>query len=191
MSAKLEARPLVSKGRFGVFARESVAAGELLVVWGGNVVTSEQFAHLPERYRIHSIQIEDDLYQVPSVAEEEVGDYINHSCNPNAGLRGPISLIALRNIQPNEEVCFDYVMSDGSPYCEFECACGAPNCRGQVTGEDWMRPDLQEKYAGYFSPYLQARIDRLKAAKKVLTNGVGNTVANGNGYHAHVVTTLR
>jgi len=36
----------------------------------------------------------------------------------------------------------------------FECECGAPNCRKIVTGKDWQRPELQRRYAGYFSAYL-------------------------------------
>ena len=52
-------------------------------------------------------------------------------------------------------------MMDCTPYDEFECHCGSPNCRGTVRGNDWQRPELWAKYAGYFSPYLQRRIDRL------------------------------
>ena len=91
----------------------------------------------------------------------EPADYVNHSCEPNLGLRGQISLVALRDIQANEEVCFDYAMTDSTPYDEFECHCGLPTCRGTITGNDWKRPELWAKYAGYFSPYLQRRIDRL------------------------------
>lgn len=36
--------------------------------------------------------------------------------------------------------------------------CGSPNCRKIVTGRDWQRADLQEKYRGFFSWYLKARI---------------------------------
>jgi hypothetical protein len=32
-----------------------------------------------------------------------------------------------------------------------------------VTGSDWRDPDLQEKYAGWFSPYLTRRIAALPA----------------------------
>ena len=70
-------------------------------------------------------------------------------------------LRAMRAIAPGEEICYDYAMSDGSPYDEFECTCGTPDCRRQITGEDWRRPDLQKKYAGWFSTYLQRRIDQL------------------------------
>jgi hypothetical protein len=31
-------------------------------------------------------------------------------------------------------------------------------CRKTITGLDWMRKDLQEKYRGYFSRYLERKI---------------------------------
>jgi hypothetical protein len=77
-------------------------------------------------------------------------------------MSGQIGLIAIRDIEVGEEVCLDYAMCDGSDYDEFECSCGAPNCRGRITGEDWKRPELWERYDGYFSPYLQRRIAQLK-----------------------------
>jgi len=82
----------------------------------------------------------------------------NHSCNPNSGLSGQITLIAIREIERDEEVCFDYAMSDSSDYDEFECHCGQPNCRKKITGRDWKLPELQGRYRDYFSPYLQRRI---------------------------------
>jgi hypothetical protein len=37
------------------------------------------------------------------------------------------------------------------------CRCGTPVCRTVITGEDWRRPDLQARYAGWFSRYLADR----------------------------------
>ena len=53
-------------------------------------------------------------------------------------------------------------MCDGSPYDEFDCACGSARCRGRVTGNDWRDPLLWKRYAGHFSPYLQRRIAALQ-----------------------------
>ena len=78
-------------------------------------------------------------------------------------MSGQITLAARRNIERGEEVCFDYAMSDGLIYDEFDCHCGAPACRGRVTGEDWRLPELWARYPGGFSPFLQRRIDRLIA----------------------------
>lgn len=161
LSPKLEARPRPAKGGYGVYACELVQARDLLVVWGGDVVTRAQLDLLPPITRRHTIQVEEDLYLAPT-RPPEPADYVNHCCDPNAGLSGQIVLIALRDIAPGEEVCFDYAMSDGSPYDEFDCTCNAPHCRKRVSGNDWSRPELWERYAGHFSPYLQRRIDRLR-----------------------------
>lgn len=91
----------------------------------------------------------------------EPGDLLNHSCEPNCGLLGQMLLVAMRDITPGEELCFDYAMCDASDYDEFRCLCGQPACRGIVTGSDWRDPVLQERYAGWFSPYLIRRIAAL------------------------------
>jgi hypothetical protein len=97
-----------------------------------------------------------------TLGDPELSDYLNHSCQPTAGMSGQIGVVALRDLGPGEEICIDYAMCDGSPYDEFTCGCGTPSCRGQITGNDWMRPELQTRYAGYFSPYLQRRIERMR-----------------------------
>lgn len=167
LSPKLEARLLPNKGGYGVYAREWLHAGELLSVWSGEIFHREQLVHLSPELRRYSLQVEEDLYLV-TVHPPEPADFINHSCDPNAGLNGQISLVALRDIAPGEEICFDYATTDGSPYDEFECACGTSLCRGKVTGNDWCRPELWTRYAGHFSPYLQRRIDRLKKEMELL-----------------------
>ncbi|MBZ0276028.1 MAG: SET domain-containing protein [Anaerolineae bacterium] len=158
LSPKLAYAPLPEKGFFGVFARESIPAGELLVMWAGELVHTDGLAAIPDLLRSRSIQVEDDLFLVPT--QTEPADFINHSCDPNAALSGQIALVARRDIAPGEEICYDYAMSDGSAYDEFECRCGAAVCRGHVNGDDWRRPELQERYRGHFSPYLQRRIEQ-------------------------------
>lgn len=160
-SSKLEGRYLPEIQGYGVFARALILKGELLCLWGGNIWTTSEFEQLPVENRSHGLQVDENLFQTYGPQEiVEPADYVNHSCNPNAGLQGPISLIAMRDIHHDEEICFDYAMSDGSPYDEFNCQCGSANCRGTVTGNDWMIPELQHVYLGYFSPYLQKRIHK-------------------------------
>lgn len=161
-SPALEYRDLPHKGFYGVFARAFIPAGDLLVLWGGEIVPAAQLGSIEPLLVRRSVQVEEDLYLVPT--QVEPCDFINHSCNPNAGLSGQIALVALRAIQRGEEVCYDYAMTDGSAYDEFVCQCGEPICRGRVSGLDWMRPELQARYRGHFSPYLQRRIERLAVA---------------------------
>jgi hypothetical protein len=61
-------------------------------------------------------------------------------------------------------------MCDTMPYDEFNCLCGQPTCRGQVSGHDWQRPELQKRYAGFFSPHVQRRIDKMHAEKKLVVS---------------------
>jgi hypothetical protein len=165
-SPKLQPRQINGKGGRALVVREPVAKGELVVVWGGEVVQGSALGALSPAERLLTIQVEEDLYLVS--AQDGPADWVNHSCNPNCGLSGQIGLVALRRLEPGEEVCFDYAMSDGSPYDQFNCGCGAAECRGRISGEDWSRPELWKRYRGHFSPYLQRRIDALLAAKRGL-----------------------
>jgi SET domain-containing protein len=59
--------------------------------------------------------------------------YINHSCEPNAFmqiLHGHILFIALRDIEPGEEITIDYESTLHSN--DKKCICGAPSCRGKI-----------------------------------------------------------
>src|ERR1700739_3834511 len=68
--------------------------------------------------------------------------------------------VALRDIRMGEELTADYAMTDDEPY-EMTYSCGRPSCRGTISGFDWRKPEIQAKYAGYFSWFIQRRIDQL------------------------------
>ncbi len=144
----------------GIFAREPIARNEIVAVWGGEILTRAEVEQLPERYQHYAMQVEEEFYLAGINADDT--NYFNHSCNPNVGLSGQMVLLAMRDIAANEEICFDYAMTDGSAYDEFDCDCGADNCRNIVRGTDWQIPELWERYRGYFIPYLQRRIDQLR-----------------------------
>ncbi len=86
----------------------------------------------------------------------------NHSCNPNAGCKGTIFLIAMRNIRKDEEVTFDYAMdlhrTRGCKPHRLPCQCGEDNCRRVITDMDWRIPELQTRYRGYFQWYIEEAI---------------------------------
>lgn len=182
LTDKCEVQKRDVTGGQAVYARDVIEPGELVAVWTGRIVSTEQLDELPEEIRRHTVQVEEGLY-LASHAPDEGPDFINHSCEPNAGLDGQIAIVALTRIQPGEEVTIDYAMCDGSPYDEFDCACGSAICRGRVTGDDWRNPALWERYAGHFSPYLERRIRALKRQRfrrkrtlvQVGTEATGNT----------------
>jgi hypothetical protein len=93
-------------------------------------------------------------------ADEREGAMIfsNHSCDPNIGVQGQIIFVAMRDIDAGEELTHDWATTDDDAY-EMECKCGARSCRKVVTGQDWRRKDLQEKYRDYISWYLRQKIE--------------------------------
>ena len=158
MRADLVKRALDGGGS-GIFATAPIPQGTLLCVWGGRALTWAQLPEISEERRTHAIQVEHDCFLVPDEPLHDA-DFFNHCCAPNAGFSSSITLVAMRAIEAGEQVCFDYAMSDSAAYDEFTCGCGATQCRGAVTANDWQNPALQAAYEGYFSPYLQRAIAR-------------------------------
>ncbi len=165
LSPKTEVRAAPEKGGFAVYARQLLEKDELICVWTGQVVTYEAMLALSEEDKSHTIQVDEGIYLAPLTPHVEPADCVNHSCAPNAGIRGQISLVAMRPITAGEEITFDYAMADSTPFDEFPCTCGAPTCRGRVTGSDWQRPELWARYQGYFSLYLERKIQALREEK--------------------------
>lgn len=145
----------------GLFAREAIAAGEVVCVKGGYVFDRRALEAMPAWYAAAEIQVAEDLFIGPSAEGEREGGMIfsNHSCEPNVGVRGQIVFVAMRDIGPGEELTHDWATTDDDDY-SLECRCGAHSCRRLITGQDWRRPELREKYRGYFSSYLEEKIGR-------------------------------
>ena len=143
----------------GLFACEPIAKGEIVCVKGGYIFDRQTLNSMPEWFRAAEIQIGPDLFIGPVAEHEREGSMVfsNHSCEPNIGVQGQIVFVALRDIAAGEELTHDWATTDDDDY-EMECKCGAATCRGIVTGKDWQRPELQEKYRGHISLYLLEKI---------------------------------
>lgn len=144
----------------GVMAREPIAQGEVIGVFGGHVVPLSRRSLLPDELEHFYFQISDDLIlthlSLEQVRQSKI-EFINHSCEPNVGFRGQIELVAMRDIQSEEIIAFDYAICTSEPGFRMECFCEGDSCRQYITGEDWKIPELQKKYRGYFQPYLERK----------------------------------
>ena len=161
-SPKTEVRESKIHGR-GLFATTDIAKNEIVAVKGGHIVDRETLRHkVTPRLGPVEIQIDDNLFIARVTDEERELSmlYSNHSCDANLGIRGEITFVAMRNISAGEELTHDWAITDDDDY-SVECKCGAPNCRGILTGKDWQRSELQQRYAGYFSAYLADKIARM------------------------------
>ena len=156
LTPKAQMRVTPGKGS-GSFAVSKISKGEIVASFGGNVINQSQLTYYSADRVSRSLQLNGDTYLLSGNVPEP-GDMINHSCEPNCGISGTSSVQAIRDIEIDEELTFDYAMSDSSQYDEFICACGKEKCREKVTGMDWQNKDLQAKYRNYFSSYIEKLI---------------------------------
>lgn len=148
----------------GLFAKEAIAAGEIVTVKGGHILTKQEWTTLERSLGSAEIQISEELFVAPVEQAQRDGSmiYTNHSCDPNIVIQGQIVFVAMRDIAPGEELTHDWATADDQDY-EMECKCGSWNCREIVTGKDWMKKDLQEKYKGWFCWFIQRKIEALSS----------------------------
>ncbi len=144
----------------GLVAHEAIDAGEVVAVKGGHIVTTQALHALSEPLQNSEIQVADGLHLVAHTPEEyeAVMVFINHSCEPNVGFGGNTVLLAMSAVAAGVELTTDYAMFDDYTG-QMTCRCGTASCRRTIDGQDWRRPDLQRRYAGYFSWYVQRKID--------------------------------
>ncbi|HZI82553.1 MAG TPA: SET domain-containing protein, partial [Casimicrobiaceae bacterium] len=148
----------------GLFARRRIRKGEIVAIKGGHVYDERTLARVKARIAASYIQIADGVFIGALTAAELARNkvFINHSCEPNLGIRGQIVFVALRDIAASEELTYDWAMEENQR-ARTRCRCGARRCRGVLTGRDWTIPRLQRRYRGYFSSYLE---DKIRAASR-------------------------
>lgn len=153
--------PKVKKGKKskiegrGLFATTPIKKGEIVTIKGGHIIDWEMLKKYKNLIGDSYLQIDDNFVLAPLKKSEveKAMMFLNHSCNPNVGVRGEVTFVAMCNIKPGEELTIDYAMIDDDE-CTMKCNCGDKNCRKIITGKDWMQKDLQQKYGKYFSVFL-------------------------------------
>ena len=170
-------RELDGTGR-AAFTERALPRGTVVATFGG---TASDFAGLGrfDADRVsRSIQIDDDRFLVGSRTAEP-GDFLNHSCEPNCGMRNATQVATMRDVEAGEELTFDYAMTDTAPYDEFTCGCRTRRCRGSVRADDWKIPELRERYDGWFAPHVARRIASERGARRL---GKADAERLMNGY---------
>ena len=157
-SSWLDPRVVVVPSRIegrGLFARSLIEAGEEVMRLGGEVLTDDDFrARRLGKYS--ALAIGDRLNLL--LDDDSPVTFGNHSCDANLWMADEVTVVARRRIEAGEEVTVDYALHTADLPWSIACRCGSPVCRGVVTHDDWRRRDVQERYAGHFSPLLNRRI---------------------------------
>jgi SET domain-containing protein len=164
LSPKTRIRKSPIHGR-GLFASRPIRKGEIVAIKGGHILDRPALSRVRRRIAASYMQI-DDLFYIGALRSAEVAlnkIFINHSCEPNLGIRGQITFVARRAIEAGEELTYDWAMEEDAP-AVTRCACGARRCRGRLTGQDWKIASLQKRYRGYFSAYIEEKIRKQRRA---------------------------
>ena len=128
---------------FGVVATRFIPKGTVTWVFDGldQIVSPPRAAELPLRLKRHL-----DIYAYRNGRGEHIlcwdhARFVNHSCQPTCMAPGFDLEIAVRDIEPGEQITDDY----GSLNLEapFACACGYTLCRGTVGPGDFERYSSQ------------------------------------------------
>lgn len=147
--AKLYTRDTAGKGH-GLFAGEDLVAGQFVMEYVGETVSSKELNHRLQRLREASLkngEVMKHLYVMqlkPGVfldarRKGSISRFINHSCEPNClieiwtvGKRLRVGIFTMKDIPANGELNFDYQWSPSKGRPPTKCLCGTPSCRGTI-----------------------------------------------------------
>jgi SET domain-containing protein len=127
----------------GVFAMQPIAKGESVIEYKGEIIS------WPEALRRHPhdpsdpnhtfyFSLDDGSHVIDAKFGGNAARWINHACQPNCEADetedGRVFIRALRNLQPGEELFYDYGLVIDLRYTpklkkEYECRCGSRRCR--------------------------------------------------------------
>ncbi len=131
----------------GVHAKKSIPENQVLFTVTG---------HKSNKRSRTSFQIDADTHMEPNI----FGAYLNHSCEPNAGIRtnfeGLLDVVARRQIKPGEEVTVDYAMFEYelADMAKVACLCDSPGCRGAILGYKHLSQNKKNEYKNYIASHL-------------------------------------
>jgi uncharacterized protein len=120
----------------GCYATEPIKKGARVIEYTGPLLTIKQAdAFYDDHPRTYLFGLSDGKHVIDG---EGVAAFINHSCDPNCEvdeIKGRVWITAIRDIEPGEEITYDYNLYDGDLDDLSLCSCGAPNCRGSTYSE--------------------------------------------------------
>ena len=136
----------------GIFAKIKISKGTRIIEYVGERITKTEAERrgprLVEYAQKHKqagavyIFVLNKKYDIDGHVSYNTAKYINHSCAPNCEIdiiRGHIWVIALRDIQKNEELFYNYGY-DLDAYEKHPCCCKSLSCPGYITAkEHWRR----------------------------------------------------
>lgn len=134
------------------------------VTAGENIKKGETIQHIKGEARFLTIKSKEDSLSYPNwigvgkdkwIDPDYPNQFLNHSCNPNAGIRGKVTMVALKDIKEGEEIAIDYAIIEGDDLWEMKCSCGSVNCRKIVKSIRYLPERQFKKYLPYVPTYFR------------------------------------
>ena len=114
----------------GLFATKPIKRGVYIATYRGRRIATEEADRREARGARYQFEL-NKRWTIDGSPRWNLARYINHSCRPNAkpvGRRGGIVIVALRRIEPGEEITYDYGRDYLKHFLENDgCRCAA--CR--------------------------------------------------------------
>ena len=135
----------------GIYAGEFISAGTPVIECQGILRHKDEVVE-----GMRALQVGPETYLAEDPENPRMDDYINHSCDPNLGfVDGSLMLFALRDIQKDQELFWDYSTSINEDGWEIPCGCGAENCRGKIQSYCNLPKHEQERLRASILAYLR------------------------------------
>lgn len=147
-SAKVKIRRTKKYGR-GVFAIKPIYRGEIVASFDGEIF-DDDFDEWMDDLLNHAIQFEKAKWR----DSKGLARYINHSCEPNCGIKRLFDIVAMRTIESGEQITWDYEMTEKNPWWKMKCRCGSAYCRKVIGNYVRMPQAIRRKYKGFISRWL-------------------------------------
>ncbi len=133
----------------GVFATQKIRKGEVIAIFDGPIL-DDDFEPWTDDLYFHAIQVDKAKWR-DSIG---IARYINHSCDPNCGIKRRNRVVAMRDIEKGEQISWDYEMTEKNKHWKMKCKCGTPICRKIIGNYQNMPSTIRKKYKGYISSWL-------------------------------------
>lgn len=162
MQVKIIDKYIVGKNHYGraVFAARNYKKEDIVVVFEGPIVDKSKLPKNLHGRNDRYVQIGINEYMGPSKTTD---DLINHSCDPNTGLRftdSGILLIAIKTIKKGDEITWDYSTTMHKSDWQMNCLCKSKKCRGVIREFKYLPTELKIKYKklNVLPPYLSSLV---------------------------------
>jgi uncharacterized protein len=110
----------------GMFATRPIKRAASIASYRGRRISTEEADRREARGARYMFEL-NRRWTIDGSPRWNLARYINHSCKPNArpvGRKGGIVIVALRRIEPGEEITYDY----GKEYLQYFLQSGGCRC---------------------------------------------------------------